>query len=439
MDFREIPKGGKKYKWAEAIGSIVYCQKENQEYKLLIKDCFRKNNKPRVILTCLNEGWKELDFEIDTTHLQNCYINTLLNNIYANPEYNWMIKYVGEDTAKKLRYCGSLKVKCTCPNCGYKKEMKPATIYRQGFGCIICGDGVSYPEKVFGNILKQLGIAFKNQHSFNKKEKYDFYFQLGGEDYIVETHGRQHYEGGFERAGGFTLEDEQRNDENKYKMALDSGIKAENYIVIDCRNSQIKWILDSIKQTKLNEVLDLTKIDYDLLSNHAESSLMKKAIDIHNSRKATVTEIGEELGVSPSTISHYLKRGADLGWCVNATQKWENAKKEVCVYFKKYGGSPEQISKVFDLNPNTVAKYLKEGNKLGLCNYKIKKTVKGINIQTGEEVVFEGLDEASKWLKEQGATTIVYPHSSISACALGKKKTAYGYTWHYIGQDEQIS
>ena len=53
------------------------------------------------------------------------------------------------------------------------------------------------------------------------EKKYDFY--LPDRHIIVEVHGKQHYEGGFERAGGNNLESEQKNDQEKKKAAMQNG------------------------------------------------------------------------------------------------------------------------------------------------------------------------------------------------------------------------
>ena len=52
------------------------------------------------------------------------------------------------------------------------------------------------------NVLNYLNIDFKTQVSKNtfnwcKNYRYDFYFELNNEKYIIETHGGQHYEEGF--------------------------------------------------------------------------------------------------------------------------------------------------------------------------------------------------------------------------------------------------
>ena len=449
LDFREIKrtKSGTQYKWLDSIGGIVYCYIKGEEYKLMIRDCYRRHGKPRVVLNCVNEGWNEIDFELDTTHLQNCYVNSLINNVYANPKHRWMLKYMSVEDAKKSRYASKHKLECTCPNCGHKKLIAPATLSSQGLGCIICGDGVSFPEKVIGNILKQLGIHFKNQFSFNKKEKYDFYFVLNKEKYIIEAHGGQHYSGGFERAGGKDLMGEQRNDRLKYELALLNGIKEENYIVIDCRFSQLGWIMDSIKSTKLSKLLDLDKVDMKALGDYVEGSLMKNAISLYVNEGLNTVQLSERLSVSPSTISIYLKRGEELGWCISPTTKHKEIMRNVCEYFNLYRESAVTISKVFDINPKTVYTYLKQGTELGLCKYdevtkkeiatksaKIRsanrtKPVKATDVKTGEVIVFSSVIVASKW------------HGRISQGAIRDSciktaKPAYGYIWSYISKEE---
>lgn len=159
-----------------------------------------------------------------------------------------MVKYlVNKNDAYTHTYCSNKKVLCKCPNCGYEKEVGLHLLYRQGFSCPKCSDGISYPEKVMFNLLEQLNMTFitqVNKRNLNWCDKYlyDFYFKLNGQEYIIETHGLQHYKEIGKNSNWGSLKETQQNDKNKRELAIHNGIKEENYIVIDCRYSNLEFI-----------------------------------------------------------------------------------------------------------------------------------------------------------------------------------------------------
>jgi hypothetical protein len=178
------------------------------------------------------------------------------------------------------------------------------------------------------SFLEQLNIKFFTQLNKNilkwcKNYRYDFYFELNNEQYIIETHGEQHYEEGFQKMKSKrkskTLEEEQKNDRLKKELALQNGIKEENYIVIDCRKSTLEWIRDNdngILNSILSELFDLSKIDWDKVEEFALSNLIKIASEYKNNNPNTTTGmIGELMGYNYHTISNWLKQGTKLGWC----------------------------------------------------------------------------------------------------------------------------
>ena len=77
-------------------------------------------------------------------------------------------------------------------------------------------------------MLSQLNLSFDREKVFEWSEgdakkaykgrkRYDFY--LPASNTIIEVHGAQHYEKGFEAIGGRTLKEEQKNDEqNMYGL-----------------------------------------------------------------------------------------------------------------------------------------------------------------------------------------------------------------------------
>ena len=248
------------------------------------------------------------------------------------------------------------KVDWKCSVCGtIIKNKRISMVYDQGLSCPKCSDGVSYPEKFVFNILQQLNIEFiyqltRTTFKWCDNCRYDFYFKINNEDYIIETHGMGHYQEGFISYGGKTLKEIQENDETKKELALQNGIKENNYIVIDCRYSTLDWIKEHTIDSELNNIFDLSKIDWLECHEHTCSSLVKKACELWNSGIENTVKIGKLLKLERSTIVRYLKQGKLLDWCNY------NPKKVM-----KYNGQRNNI-KVICLNNNKIFKSLKEAS-----------------------------------------------------------------------------
>lgn len=191
------------------------------------------------------------------------------NSAYAIYD-NYLFEVIDNSELERLKTVGiysSVKVKVICPKCGEKKINSIKDIVKnQSIGCS-CGKGTSYPEKIFIEMLKQLRVKFIKEYNSNNflegtNRRYDFY--IPSKNLIIEAHGEQHYTE-VEKWG--SLEHTQKNDVYKKEMALDYGI--ENYIVIDCRKSEVDYIKQNIMISKLSKIFDLTNIDWQLCHEYA--------------------------------------------------------------------------------------------------------------------------------------------------------------------------
>ena len=113
--------------------------------------------------------------------------------------------------------------------------------------------GGSFPERFVSSVLNLLSIDYSREQIFtwskntdNGTKRYDFY--IPDRNAIIEVHGAQHYDGGFESRGGRTLNEEQENDQFKETLALNNGIK--DYIVINATSSSFDFIKTSILQNQ---------------------------------------------------------------------------------------------------------------------------------------------------------------------------------------------
>lgn len=71
--------------------------------------------------------------------------------------------------------------------------------------------------------------------------------------------------------------------------------------------------------------------------------------------------------------------------------------------------------------------FFSQKNKTQGMKIKLSKPVK-----TSCGKVFFGINEASRWLRDNGFKSAT--HGPISLCCAGKRKTAYGYKWSYVDE-----
>lgn len=350
--------------------------------------------------TCKNEDW------INEGHLnqgQGCNVccpnprKAVLGRNTIWDKARWMVALgVSEEDAKKNTPQSSQKIEVTCPYCGRKKKCTISHIHdTHSIGCI-CGDGVSYPEKFIYSLLEQLNVKFEMQFSnFNwiNNIRYDFY--IPSVDLILEVHGGQH--GKFiakdelifvKRTKGFTMSDRDdiKIDAEKCWLAYDNGI--ENYIQLDCNYSDMEYIKNSMLNSELANMFDLSKVDWNKCEEFACGNLVKKICDYwHEHREINgedifTKDIGEVFGLSKLTISRYLKQGSKLGWC-NYDPKEEN---------KRNGGQNNQPIYCPELNE-----------------------------------IFISIADAERKLKIN--------HNAISNVLTGRAKTSSGYHWKRVDKD----
>jgi hypothetical protein len=228
----------------------------------------------------------------------------------------WMCNLgVSEEDAKKYSKGSNKKITVKCPNCDREKEMQINSIYKRKSISCSCGDGKSYPEKFVFNLLEQLDVDFETEYkpSWIDNKRYDFHIK--GINCIIETHGEQHYKEKIFSRCGRGLTKEQINDKYKKEMALSNEIKY--YIELDCRKSEMDYIKNSILNSELNDLFDLSNIDWNKCAEFANKNIIKEVCECWNNRKdsETTVDVGRIFKLSKSSIIDYLKNGTKLGWC----------------------------------------------------------------------------------------------------------------------------
>ena len=182
-----------------------------------------------------------------------------------------------------------------CPDCAsMKKSLRDLNKHR------------SRGESMVEQVLKQKGIEYVAEKSFDwsDRKRYDFYLPEDG--CVIEVHGVQHY---LEQNEGqrfhLTLEENKKNDKWKKDQALAHGLK---YIEIDVRDHNF----DYIKQSIIDSVIPTEGVDWKAVYKYMENGFIIEVIELYNSG-LTPNEIGEKLNLTGNTIKKRLSKATELG------------------------------------------------------------------------------------------------------------------------------
>jgi len=270
--------------------------------------------------------------------------------------------------ADGLKYSAgsSKKIPMKCPDCDCEKGIIIPVLLNQGFGCPRCSDGKSYPSKFLFSLLEQLHMDFDIELSkkilkWCGSYRYDIYIR-NNMNIIIEVNGIHHYK----EVDGWTmsLSEIQENDRQKEELAKENEIK--NYIVLDCKESDLEWIKYNIMISELPILLEFKESDVDWIRCHefACSSLVKLACEEWNNGLRNATKIAEKLRLGRKTVRGYLKQGVQLGMCdydpdIEAQKvlesNHENASIKVyCVTTGEVFNSQSEAARKYNIHSNNI-------------------------------------------------------------------------------------
>lgn len=281
------------------------------------------------------------------------------------------------------------KIYWICENCGELIYQSPAKMTTKKSFCNNCNNIRSYGEKFISSLLDQLCEVYIKEKKFDWSDNkiYDFY--LPEYSCIIEVHGKQHYSNSdFSGLGGRTYIEEQENDKYKKILAEEHGIK--NYVIIDCRKSNIDWVHKNILKSILPTLLNFNKSDIDWSTCHKASlmNITKDICEAYSNGETNIDNLAELFNYSHNSIISKLKHGAKLGWCDYNSQK---RKKEA------YKNNGKRIIEI------------------------MSKPVIKMDLNDNDLEEYPSLNEA------QRITGIHH----IWDCIVGRRKTAGGYKWRY--------
>ena len=359
----------------------------DKKYKKDKKGNKRKWYKVKCNICGWDEGWREEKHIEDNTLCPCCTGRIVVKGINdiatTNPE---LIKYFKNiDDAHNHTRGENILIDVICTDCGRIRKIKISQLSKQGMSCI-CGDGFSYPEKIFANILDQLNLKYIFQLSkknFNWCENYRYDFYIPEYDIIIETHGSQHYN---YSKGWNSGKSQEIIDKKKKTLALKNNIT--DYIELDCRKSDKEYIKDSILNSELINYFDFNKINWDKADEYATNNLIKEVCEYYELYKNDILmeDIAKKFNITIHTLKKYIKKGEKLGWC----------------------------------------KYIKRYNSI---SYKRKfKKVKVIE----DNKIFNNVNECINYYKKIG---INFTLNSIRKNCRGETKTYKGFHFEYIDEE----
>lgn len=267
-------------------------------------------------------------------YCENGHLNKLIvgvNDIASKrPEIvNWLHN---KDDATKYPYTSKEKIHWNCPNCNALLYKTISDVYYKGLSCPFCSDGISYPNKLIYNILKEVEsdldfldreyqpewCNFTMSNGSQRNGKYDIYFEKDGKKYIVEMDGGFHFKE--HNYSDLSVDEVQEIDKLKDKVAIEKGIIV---IRIDCNygsTNRFAYISNNIINSELKNIIDFSNVDLEECNKKSLGSLIMDAVNLWNAGYNT-RQIIETLNIGQTTVREYLRQGVEAGLCDYTPEK----------------------------------------------------------------------------------------------------------------------
>lgn len=331
----------------------------------------------------------------------------------TNPEVASMLE--NKDSGKIYSYKSTKKLNFICPNCNsLVKNKQIRYVVKHGLPCQKCSDGISYPMKFITCMFNQLGTQYDTEVTFDNwifpfndrdyKPRYDIVF----DKYIVEVDGIIHKRG--HSKSKLPIKDIKYIDNNKDKLAYEHGYKI---IRIDCYESDMDYIRINVLRSELNNIFDLSNINWLECHKYAISSRVKEVCDCWNQLdNPSVVKVFTDLKMPRITVQRWLKQGASIGMCnYNAYEESiknsnnseiKSKRKVICLNTHMIYDSIKIAGRINNISDSSI---------IGVCTGKNKFAGKDKN--TGERFVWMYYSEYLKSTEEEIQFKLknVYPFS----------------------------
>lgn len=200
-----------------------------------------------------------------------------------------------------------------CKKCGTIFNRRISNACRIGLNCPVCSENISYPNK-FGRYFiqqtKAKNIKFECAFEWSQNKRYDIYFEYNGKKYVIELDGMQHYRKTykFHHQTYKTIHD---NDLLKEKLANQNNVEL---IRIDCSISTMEYIKQSILNSELNKIFDLSNIDWDYCNSKSSiNDFIQEICMDYAKNELYVNELMKKYNIGNTAIKNYIKIGKSIG------------------------------------------------------------------------------------------------------------------------------
>lgn len=200
-----------------------------------------------------------------------------------------------------------------CPYCNrIIKEKSVCNVNNNGLVCDFCNDGISYPNKLMGNILSQFNIEYISEFSpkWIAPKRYDFY--IPSLSLIIEMDGKFHYKDNCKY--GKTHQESLEIDKLKDNIAKEHGLII---IRIDCNYKSLDTRFEHIKENillKLNKYFDFKNINFEDANLSSLQRYIITSAKLYN-EGLSVLNISNQLHLCQTTIKRYLTIGTHANIC----------------------------------------------------------------------------------------------------------------------------
>lgn len=280
------------YKGADK--KIRFVCPEGHEFEMIPSTILAKGKCPvcsnRTIIEGLNSFWDE------------------------HPEFHDLIHEDYVEFAKSITSGSGKEIKIKCPDCGTYRMVEVDNLTHKGLHCLICSDNISYPNKVLRQLMIQLpveNLEFEYDVKDNGKHyRFDIKFLYNNKLYFIEIDGRFH----IEETQFKTLDRNKEVDRKKNELAKELG---GELIRIPCYESNINTFKTEVENSLLNNIFDLSNIDWDKCDKNAQKNRTKRICEFLqlNKQKIGRKEFSKISGISPSHIDKCIEIGVKFGWC----------------------------------------------------------------------------------------------------------------------------
>lgn len=216
-------------------------------------------------------------------------------------------------------------VSVMCPMCGHIiNDIRIGKLSSFSFSCPFCGDGISFPNKLMANVLRQLNVNFKTEIIFpwctfpdykdNNQISYGRYdFVLPDMKLIIEMDGGLGHGKDPHGKSCYTKDELIYRDKCKDSLAVKNGY---SIIRVDCDYSsfnQYDYCKNNIIQS-LSQYLSFDTIDWNDAFRNSSKSILIDIVDLYNSG-LTARNIATELNLDYTSVLDYLYKADHIGLC----------------------------------------------------------------------------------------------------------------------------